>query len=69
MARRALEPSQSLLERVFHYNLKDPSWEPTEADSVKSKTSINTGGGGNGDSLPPDYPYAYGVCGTPWSNA
>ena len=42
--------SQSYL-MVWH-SLKDPSWEPPQND-VKSKTSLNTGGGGQDDSLPP----------------
>ena len=36
---------------VWH-SLKDPSWEPPQ-NSVKSKTSLNAGGGGQDDSLPP----------------
>lgn len=42
-------PSQSYL-TVFH-SLKDPSWEPPE-NTAKSKTTLNTGGGGSQDDLP-----------------
>ncbi len=37
---------------MLWHSLKDPSWEPPE-NSVKSKTSVNAGGGGQDDSLPP----------------
>jgi hypothetical protein len=40
-------------ELVFH-SLKDPEWQPPESKEEKqSSTSINTGGAGGGDKLPP----------------
>ena len=37
-------------------SLKDPSWEPPEPVEAKSKTGINTGGGGNAGDPPPTPP-------------
>jgi hypothetical protein len=38
-------------------NLKDPSWEPPELPSTKSKTSLTSGDSGGGDNTPPPPPH------------